>query len=145
MCGRVARDTARGAAKFRHFSCSLAPPRQSAITTLEGFTGYMSSASYHLVAGRLALDFANLSPASRDLSWQEFVSFLVDARLVSDDRAARLRPLLSTEPQAVDAVLHASSAFVNPSAPSSPRSWTKSPSPPPGPNPSTKSSASRKA
>jgi predicted RNA-binding Zn ribbon-like protein len=72
---------------------------------LEGFTGYMSSASYHLVAGRLALDFANLSPASRDLSWQEFVSFLVDARLVSDDRAARLRPLLSTEPQAVDAVL----------------------------------------
>jgi predicted RNA-binding Zn ribbon-like protein len=59
----------------------------------------------HLVAGRLALDFANLSPAARDLSWDEFVSFLVDARLVSDDRAARLRPLLRTEPQAVDAVL----------------------------------------
>jgi len=59
----------------------------------------------HLVAGRLALDFANLAPAAHDLSWDEFVSFLVDARLVTEDRAARLRPLLSNEPQAVDTVL----------------------------------------
>jgi predicted RNA-binding Zn ribbon-like protein len=59
----------------------------------------------HLVAGRLVLDFANLSPAARSLSWDEFVTFLVDARLVSEDRAARLRPFLTTEPLAVDAVL----------------------------------------
>lgn len=58
-----------------------------------------------LVAGRLALDFANLSPSAHDLSWDEFLSFLVQAGLVSQDRASRLRPLLSTEPQAVDAVL----------------------------------------
>jgi predicted RNA-binding Zn ribbon-like protein len=58
-----------------------------------------------LVAGRLALDFANTSPSAHDLSWDEFVSFLVDARLVSEERAARLRPLLLNEPQAVDAVL----------------------------------------
>jgi predicted RNA-binding Zn ribbon-like protein len=58
-----------------------------------------------LVAGRLALDFANLSPAARNLSWDEFVSFLVDARLISRDRANRLRPLLLTEAAAVDAVL----------------------------------------
>ncbi|HUN61746.1 MAG TPA: CGNR zinc finger domain-containing protein [Candidatus Sulfotelmatobacter sp.] len=58
-----------------------------------------------LVAGRLALDFANLAPAAHDLSWDEFVSFLVDARLVNEDRAARLRPLLLNEPQAVDSVL----------------------------------------
>jgi len=58
-----------------------------------------------LVAGRLALDFANLSPSAGDLSWDEFVSFLVDARLVSEERAARLRPLLHTEPHAIDAVL----------------------------------------
>ena len=58
-----------------------------------------------LVAGRLALDFANLSPAARDLSWDEFVGFLEDTRLVSDERASRLRPLISSEPQAVDAVL----------------------------------------
>jgi predicted RNA-binding Zn ribbon-like protein len=65
----------------------------------------MTSRSTALVAGRLALDFANLSPLARDLSWDEFVSFLVDAKLISEDRAGRLRPLLSTEPQAVDAVL----------------------------------------
>jgi len=64
-----------------------------------------SHASPTLVAGRLALDFANLAPSARDLSWDEFVSFLIDARLVSQDRAARLRPLLQTEPYAVDAVL----------------------------------------
>jgi len=58
-----------------------------------------------LVAGRLALDFANLSPSARDLTWNEFVSFLIDAKLVSQERAARLRPLLLNEPQAVDAVL----------------------------------------
>jgi predicted RNA-binding Zn ribbon-like protein len=65
----------------------------------------MSSLAAHLVAGRLALDFANLSPTSRDLSWDEFVSFLVDARLVSEERAVRLRSLIHTESQAVDAVL----------------------------------------
>jgi len=59
----------------------------------------------HLIAGRLALDFANLAPSSHDLSWDEFVSFLVDAKLVSEERAARLRPLLYTESQPVDAVL----------------------------------------
>jgi predicted RNA-binding Zn ribbon-like protein len=58
-----------------------------------------------LVAGRLALDFANLSPSAPDLSWDEFVRFLVDAHLVSEDRAARLRPLVRNEPHAVDAVL----------------------------------------
>jgi len=58
-----------------------------------------------LVAGRLALDFANLAPNAHDLSWDEFVSFLIDARLVTEDRAARLRPLQQTEPQAVDAMM----------------------------------------
>jgi predicted RNA-binding Zn ribbon-like protein len=58
-----------------------------------------------LVAGRLALDFANLSRGSQDLSWNEFVSFLIDAALVSEERAARLRPLVYTESQAVDSVL----------------------------------------
>ena len=60
---------------------------------------------HQLVAGRLALDFANLSPAAHDLSWDEFVSFLVDTRLVSSGRAARLRPLPRTEPHAVDSAL----------------------------------------
>jgi len=63
------------------------------------------SSAPHLVAGRLALDFANLAPTPHDLSWNEFVTFLVDARLVTEDRASRLRPLIQSEPHAVDAVL----------------------------------------
>jgi len=59
----------------------------------------------HLIAGRLALDFANTAPTAHDLSWDEFVSFLVNARVVTPERATRLHPLLHTEPQAVDAVL----------------------------------------
>jgi predicted RNA-binding Zn ribbon-like protein len=59
----------------------------------------------HLIAGRLALDFANTSPAAHNLSWDEFVSFLVNARVVTPERATRLHPLLLTEPHAVDAVL----------------------------------------
>jgi predicted RNA-binding Zn ribbon-like protein len=65
----------------------------------------MPNSASSLVAGRLALDFANLAPAAHDLSWNEFVSFLVDARLVTQDRAAHLRPLLFNEPQAVDTAL----------------------------------------
>jgi predicted RNA-binding Zn ribbon-like protein len=59
----------------------------------------------HLIAGRLALDFANISTVSRDLSWDEFISFLVDTHVVTEEKAGRLRPLLVAEPQAVDGVL----------------------------------------
>ena len=41
-----------------------------------------------LIAGRLALDFANLVPEAHDLSWQEFVGFLVGARVVSVDESS---------------------------------------------------------
>ena len=61
--------------------------------------------SMPLIAGRLALDFANTSPVAHDLSWDEFVSFLLDAKLVAPERAARLRPLLLSEATAVDAIL----------------------------------------
>jgi predicted RNA-binding Zn ribbon-like protein len=63
-----------------------------------------TSLTPHLIAGRLALDFANSTPAAHDLSWDEFVTFLVDARVVTEERALRLRALLHAEPQAVDAV-----------------------------------------
>lgn len=63
-----------------------------------------STSKSPLVAGRLALDFANISSAG-NLSWEDFVTFLIDAHLVSEDRAARLLPFLGTEPRAVDAVL----------------------------------------
>jgi predicted RNA-binding Zn ribbon-like protein len=64
-----------------------------------------SPSSALLIAGRLSLDFANTCPASRDLSWEEFVSFLLDAKLVTPERSARLRHLVVSEAQDVDAVL----------------------------------------
>ena len=61
--------------------------------------------SPNLIAGRLALDFANLMPAAHDLSWAEFVAFLVDSRVVTEERGMRLESLEGSEPGAVDAVL----------------------------------------
>ena len=58
-----------------------------------------------MIAGRLALDFANLRPVAHDLSWTEFVDFLVDSRVVSEERGMRLESLEGSEPGAVDAVL----------------------------------------
>jgi predicted RNA-binding Zn ribbon-like protein len=58
-----------------------------------------------LIAGRLALDFANLTPEAHDLSWREFVAFLVNSRVVSEDRGQRLEMLERSEPAAVDGVL----------------------------------------
>jgi predicted RNA-binding Zn ribbon-like protein len=64
-----------------------------------------NSAPPKLIAGRLALDFANLMPVAHDLSWTEFVEFLVDSRVVSEERGMRLESLEGNEPGAVDAVL----------------------------------------
>ena len=58
-----------------------------------------------LIAGKLALDFANLIPEAHDVSWQEFVDFLVDSRVVSKERGERLENLERSEPGAVDGVL----------------------------------------
>jgi predicted RNA-binding Zn ribbon-like protein len=65
----------------------------------------IAAASKELISGRLALDFANLIPEARDVSWAEFVEFLVGAKVVSEERGARLESLQRSEPAAVDAVL----------------------------------------
>lgn len=64
-----------------------------------------SAGSAKLIAGRLALDFANLMPVAHDLSWTEFVDFLVDSKVVGEERGLRLESLEGSEPGAVDAVL----------------------------------------
>lgn len=61
--------------------------------------------SNRLIAGRLALDFANLIPEAHDVSWQQFVEFLVDSSVVSKERGQRLENLGRSEPAAVDGVL----------------------------------------
>ncbi|HUL33957.1 MAG TPA: CGNR zinc finger domain-containing protein [Candidatus Eisenbacteria bacterium] len=64
-----------------------------------------SGAIPKLIAGRLALDFANLIPHEHDVSWQEFVVFLVNSRVVSQERGSRLEGLERSEPGTVDRVL----------------------------------------
>jgi len=65
----------------------------------------VSQRKTELIAGSLSLDFANLIPHAHDLSWQEFVEFLVDSRVVSEERGLRLESLVRSEPAAVDTVL----------------------------------------
>jgi predicted RNA-binding Zn ribbon-like protein len=62
-----------------------------------------------LLAGRLAVDFANTpgQPAapSRQLSWEEFVLFLEAANIVSPDRRVQLMALTRTNSRAADSLL----------------------------------------
>jgi predicted RNA-binding Zn ribbon-like protein len=62
-----------------------------------------------LLGGRLAVDFANAPsyPGSpdRDLSWEEFVTFLQVSRIVSADRGSQLLTLSQSDPRAAFAVL----------------------------------------
>jgi predicted RNA-binding Zn ribbon-like protein len=53
----------------------------------------------------LALDFANLIPEAHDVSWQEFVRFLVMSRVVGHERGDRLEVLERSDPSAVDGVV----------------------------------------
>src|SRR5215470_3875702 len=57
-----------------------------------------------LLAGRLALDFANLPslpalPAANGLSWEELIAFLRATHVVSADRAEELLNLTESDPQ----------------------------------------------
>ncbi|HZV60017.1 MAG TPA: ABATE domain-containing protein, partial [Candidatus Eremiobacteraceae bacterium] len=61
--------------------------------------------SRQLLGGRLAIDFANITPTGRYLSWEEFLQFLDAGRIVSPERSAQLLTLPLTEAQAVDRVL----------------------------------------
>jgi len=62
-----------------------------------------------LLAGRLAVDFANAPsyPGApfQELSWEELVSFLEVAGIVSKERGASLLSLVQTNPQAASALL----------------------------------------
>ena len=64
-----------------------------------------ATSAQRLIAGRLALDFANLIPEAHDVSWREFVVFLVASRVVSMERGQRLEALERSEPAAVDGVM----------------------------------------
>jgi len=63
------------------------------------------------VGGRLAINFANLpslpaSPGSKSLGWEDLISFLRAARIISADRAAELMNLTEVDPQAAFGLLN---------------------------------------
>src|ERR1700722_16747813 len=62
-----------------------------------------------LLGGRLAVDFANAPsyPGApyNDLSWEEFVTFLEAARIVSSARSDQLLSLSESDPRAAHALL----------------------------------------
>jgi predicted RNA-binding Zn ribbon-like protein len=62
-----------------------------------------------LLGGRLAIDFANAPsyPGApfNDLSWEEFVTFLNAARIVSAERGDQLLSLPETDPRSAHALL----------------------------------------
>ncbi len=64
-----------------------------------------SRTAFPLIAGRLALDFANTASSAHQLTWEDFIAFLAGAKVVTQERAGRLRNLLDAEPAAVEAVL----------------------------------------
>jgi predicted RNA-binding Zn ribbon-like protein len=68
-----------------------------------------ADSSVILLGGRLAVDFANAPsyPAAPfgGLSWEELVTFLQKAHVVSDERGVALLELSQTEPQTAQAVL----------------------------------------
>jgi predicted RNA-binding Zn ribbon-like protein len=72
-------------------------------------SGTQPLADINLLGGRLAVDFANAPsyPGSpfHDLSWEELVSFLEMARIISAERGASLLALPATDTKAAAALL----------------------------------------
>lgn len=58
-----------------------------------------------LIAGRLALDFANAGSAKRPLSWEELILFLEATQVISPQRSALLQELPETDPVGALALL----------------------------------------
>lgn len=58
-----------------------------------------------LLGGRLCLDFVNVAPVNRDLTWDRLVAFLTSTRIVSQERGAQLLILNQSDPQSAEALL----------------------------------------
>jgi predicted RNA-binding Zn ribbon-like protein len=58
-----------------------------------------------LIAGRLALDFANAAPPDSVLRWQRLIDFLQSTQVVTPERATQLLLLHDSDPNAAEALL----------------------------------------
>lgn len=57
------------------------------------------------IGGRLALDFVNMIPARDELSWNQLISFLESAQIVTPERGGELLALNRSDPQAAQSTL----------------------------------------
>lgn len=57
------------------------------------------------IGGRLALDFVNMVPPRDELSWNQLISFLESARVVTPERGGELLALSRSDPQAAESLL----------------------------------------
>lgn len=57
------------------------------------------------IGGRLALDFVNIVPRSRELSWDQLVTFLESGRIVTPERGRELLALARSDSQAAESLL----------------------------------------
>lgn len=62
-------------------------------------------ATLRFIGGRLALDFVNLVPRRRELSWDQLVAFLESALIVTPERGGELLALKGSDPQAAESLL----------------------------------------
>lgn len=58
-----------------------------------------------LLGGRLCLDFVNVAPTNRVLTWDRLVAFLASTGIVSQERGAQLLILNQSDPHSAEALL----------------------------------------
>lgn len=63
------------------------------------------------IGGRLALDFVNLIPLKKALSWEQLIAFLESARIVTSERGGELLALQRSDPQAAESLLGRAQRF----------------------------------
>jgi len=64
-----------------------------------------SEPALRFVGGCLALDFVNVVPRRRELSWDQLVAFLESARIITAERGGELLALSRSDPHSAESLL----------------------------------------
>lgn len=64
-----------------------------------------ASPAIKLLGGRLAIDFANATPADAEIPWERLIRFLEATHVIAIDRSVQLLALPHSEPQATEGLL----------------------------------------
>lgn len=64
-----------------------------------------SQPALRFVAGCLALDFVNIVPRRRELSWDELIAFFESAQIITAERGGELLALSGSDPHSAESLL----------------------------------------